>query len=896
MEEDQISLLCVVAHGYAPGTSVALGMPHSSDPVEATARADLAAGRWRKARDAFKELCKRDRAAFQPLLIEANVGLARSMLAKELISDARQVLTYLRTIAPPATIAALEAEITAHVARSPKAAPDPIALLLDGTLAPTDRRAIADQLVVAFTKSDMDSTTAELAQVVSDLRAIQHAIEFVCLGNHDGALEVVRPLGRDSAFAHWRLFIRAVAAFQRDDAGKAAQYFEALPPDSVPGRAGVAWLLALGKHVSTGKDACSDAVIEATGTLAGEPGWGRPLARADALWRAGKHEAAYRAVRDAQPSFPSDGVNFSAILSAFFFNAIFALPEGARDTYADSLWAIEGSRRAKSPTELMMIRRTLSLLTVAEGMDDLDSGALSELWEAFLRDQQRVHGQNPRLASAGWCWLGQILAQSRPQLPLRGRTAKNGNANASIAALEKSIALDAGNADAHLLLASAYSTAARPRDLNRVHDLMSERFPDSKQVLLAVGAGCIDRKTYSRAVACYQRALGLDRLDPATPDLFVTACLLLAVQHYQKGKLPAARQTFARTDDFAADSPENLVRGRWTLAARRGVLEMMYGDVTVGAAALDEARASSPSPAACLFFTRLAWSFYYAPSLRRLFPAPVKAELAAEAKRQPTVRDAAILVQLWKYFATTRSSRARTMDEEAWLRRYLKGTTRAPMAREDAARLVELLRAFPEFGQEGKAIASRVLKGDPTDPLFRLYRKLLQPFPRLTHADLESIHAEARRRGDTAAEQLARELSGDLGGLSAPFAEPWDGGEIQDEFDDADESIASALGSPEAIAFMELLASAPADEIPHLRKRRPQGMPAHLFDLLLMFARAGSVGPVFGVPVGKGPGKNPRTGKPRREKPRPVKPDPPPQAASPSKPPPEPDPAQVDLF
>lgn len=868
----------------------------SSDPVEVTARADLAAGRWRKARDAFKELLKRDRATFQPLLVEANVGLARSMLAKELISDARQVLTYLRTIAPPATIAALEAEITAHAARSPKVAPDPVAQLLDGTLAPTERRAIADQLVVAFAKSDVDTTTAEKAQVASDLRAIQQAIEFACLGNHDGALDLVRPLGRDSAFAHWRLFVRAVVAFQRGDGDKAAQYFEALPPDSVPGRAGVAWRLALGKHVITGKEASSDAVIEATGTLTGEPGWGRSLARAEVLWRAGKHASAYRAVRDTKPSFPSDGVDFSAVLSAFFFNAIFALPEGARDTYAASLWDIEGGRRAKSPAELMLIRRTLSLLTAAEGIDDVESDELSEMWEAFLRDQQRVHGQNTRLASAGWCWLGQVLARSRPQLPLRGRPAKHGNADASIAALEKSIALDAGNVDAHLLLASTYSTAARTRDRNRVHDLMSERFPDNKQVLLAVGAGCIDRKTYSRAVECYQRALVLDRLDPATPGLFVTACLLLAVQHYQKGKLPAARQAFSRTDDFAIDSSENLVRSQWTLAARRGVLEMMYGDATAGTAALDEARASSPSPAACLFLTRLAWSFYYAPSLRRLFPAPLKAEMAKETTRQPTVRDAVILVQLWKYFDTTRSSRARTLDEEAWLRRYLKGAARAPMAREDAARLLELLRAFPEFGQEGKSIASRMLKGDPADPLFRLYRGLLQPFPRLTHADLESIHAEARRRGDTAAEQLAREHSGDLGGLGAPFAEPWDGGEIEDEFDDGDESIASALGSPEAIAFMELLASAPANEIPALRKRRPQGMPAHLFDLLLMFARSGFAGPVFEIPIGMAPGRKARGDKPRREKPQPARPEPPPQAAPSIKPPPEPDPAQVDLF
>ena len=58
------------------------------DPLEKQAREYLAAGRWRKARDEFKVLVKKDRVRFLPLLIEANMGLAREMLGKGLVSEA----------------------------------------------------------------------------------------------------------------------------------------------------------------------------------------------------------------------------------------------------------------------------------------------------------------------------------------------------------------------------------------------------------------------------------------------------------------------------------------------------------------------------------------------------------------------------------------------------------------------------------------------------------------------------------------------------------------------------------------------------------------------------------------------------------------------------------------
>ncbi len=756
----------------------------SPDPFELQAHAHLAAERWRKARDAFKELCKRDRVKFQPSLVEANVGLARSMLHKRLVADAQQVLEYLKTIASPETIAALESEIATASVGASKPASDPVALLADGLLPPNDRCRMADQLVVAFSRGTMETGTAAKAQVIAELRAIQQAIEATCLDDPDRALDLVRPLKRDSAFAHWRVFVRAVVAYQRGEFEKARQYFEQLPADSGPGRAGAAWLLTIGVRVdTTAQGPRLEAVLDAAGALRDEPGWGRVLARAEALWRADKHAASYRAVRTAKASFPSDGVDLTSALSDFYFNAAIAMHDDHRRPYLDMLSEIEELRREKNPTELRQIRRILCLLATSGPGRDFETEDMRQLWEGFLQGHERAHGPNPRLASAALCWLGEVLARPLPPPTFFLRTPKRDDSADAIAALEKSIMLDPTNIRAHLLLASVYATAKRVRDRNRLLDVMAGRFPNDKGVLLAVGAACNDRKALVKATDYFARALALDRLDPTLPDLLVAAYHRLALQHMQKGRAAEGRRVMDRASEFGLNTSENLVRSRWCLAARRGVLESLYGDAPLSAVALDEARASSPSPAGFAFFVRSAWTHY---AIRRPVPASLEAELKRAATEQPNIRDAVMLVQLRLYWTSEGLLPRPGTVEESWLRRYLKAAARKPLIRDDAVSLLGLLRRLHGFREEALAFTAPVLKRDPTDPLFRLYRDLLQPYPMLTRAAIEDILAEARRRNDLAAEQLAHEAVGQLGMIgSAPLM--WEDDDEEDGIDDEDD-------------------------------------------------------------------------------------------------------------
>src|SRR5688500_17302560 len=94
-------------------------VPMPSPAVQAMIAAEervhalLEQGKWRQARNDLKSLVKTDRARFLPLLIDANVGLAREMLANGQTAQARQVLDYLATIASADRLRAIEIELAA---------------------------------------------------------------------------------------------------------------------------------------------------------------------------------------------------------------------------------------------------------------------------------------------------------------------------------------------------------------------------------------------------------------------------------------------------------------------------------------------------------------------------------------------------------------------------------------------------------------------------------------------------------------------------------------------------------------------------------------------------------------------------------------------------------------
>ncbi|MEI7955190.1 MAG: hypothetical protein WCJ66_08480, partial [Verrucomicrobiota bacterium] len=194
-------------------------------------------GRWRKARDAAKELVKRERERYLPLLIEANIGLTREMFAKGLLKEAATVVEYLATIAPASLVAGLRAELAAPVIKP--IAPDPVkteaagwwaaALRVDaaGTAAisAADLAAVDLLVTAALLPSVEDGDEREL-RLARELAAVRtawheagHAVAALAVGAAFSSASIRPSAGDGTAGGTFNFFFNVLVADVNGSAG-----------------------------------------------------------------------------------------------------------------------------------------------------------------------------------------------------------------------------------------------------------------------------------------------------------------------------------------------------------------------------------------------------------------------------------------------------------------------------------------------------------------------------------------------------------------------------------------------------------------------------------------------------------------------------------------------------
>jgi tetratricopeptide (TPR) repeat protein len=814
------------------------------NPIEARARDFLAQGRYRKARDDFKMLCRSDRAKYLPLLVQANVGLAREMLAKGLVSEAEQVVAYLKTIAPAAELHGLELELANKTGRLEARFSDFVPLLLDNKamLSESDRHRLVDQVVLAFKPVPADDPGR--AALAAEVRAVHEALQAVASQQLELAQDLIRSLSHRSLLNHWKLFIKGLTAFHSGDTERAARFFEELPPDSVPAKASQAYLLLTG-HGQSGPNSrtAPEHVIEMACRLAGQPGIGHVLVRAERHWRDQRPREMYRVLREMIGGFPSESLDWLGALSDFAFNCLFILPGEIAHDYSRLFEKLEQTQSIKSLTELAMILRILCLFNQPR----VAPFTLKVQWQTFLQIRERVHGSNQRLNSLAYAWLGEALSDHRPSAfwPVRHKSLMR-DAQGAVEALQMSVQLDQTNLAAHLKLCEVYERLGMDRERNRLLDHMTKRFPDNPAVLVQAGRACLERAAFGKGLDYLQAAFHLDRLDPSIRDLLMVGWFRQAQRYYQQGRLDQGRQTLEQTAELTADDPANLSRARWTVGLRRGLLELLFGDRAQGETLLEEARAAGPFPAAAAFYAHFAYRDLLHSEPNK---SPFLSEFNATRRRDANAAHAATLLRILQHWQVT-GDYDPAPGEERLLEAYLKTAVKRPFSRDEARQLVELTGSNSPLAPAVRRFIDKVLRGDPQDPLFRLYDFLLRPFrlsnPSEDEAELEPILEEAIRRKDELAVQLARRLLDNLP-APQPIATPVP---LEEDFEETldvlsepsvdDDSLPADL-SPEQAAtlavLLDVLRNASEAEIRELRETRPKDMPEFVFDMMLDAAR-----------------------------------------------------------
>jgi tetratricopeptide (TPR) repeat protein len=761
--------------------------PVSASPQERAAREFLAQGRFRKARDEFKLLCKIDRGKFLPLLVEANIGLAREMAGKGMLAEAQQVLSYLKTIASAEQLLGLELELgTGSATARPGAGLEDVLKALakpgpDGA----ERQHLADWAVLAF--EPVPTPSPETAALVQELAAIVSALRAISERQFDQALELVRPVGQASAFSHWKLFVKGLAAFHRGESERTARFFEGLPAGSAPGKASRSFLILLGSPpVTHDSPLPPETAIEWACRIAGERGLGGPLLRAEQAWRKDNPVQMYQNLRGGIARFPAEGTDLIGVLSEFAVNCCYTLPYRLQGNYEAWMDRIIDGESPKNPVELQLFLRA-RLMAAAGVMPD--SLAVEDL-ERYLRTREKLHGAVPALDSMAYGWLGEMF--TKPPLsgapvfffPNQSRSRMR-NVREAQRLLEKAVGLDEENLRASLSLCEVYRELKQEGNRNRLLDRMTARFPEKKQVLMLAGQACLERKAYTRALKYLDRALALDRLDSAIPDNLVKVHMLQAREWFQKSRLDDAREAMSQTASFEVSTPDNLTRSRWCLRIQQGLMELTWGDPARGGRLLEEARRESPSEAASLYYAGIA-DLEIKPGTAR--GSAYFDEFVGVRKKEAGMAQAVALTRIWLYGKERLADR---LDHQPGrlLEDYLRAALKRPFSREDGRRLVEFCLGEDEFIATGKAVVEKRVREDAGDPLFRLYRLRFrrgtcETDPEETRIELEEILAEATRRKD---EETARQARQELEGLKIPpptRRESFDDGDSPAEFDD----------------------------------------------------------------------------------------------------------------
>jgi hypothetical protein len=592
--------------------------PFASDSAAAPVLAALAAAKWRKARDLAKELCKKDRTRYLPLLIEANMGLARELRAKGLTQDAEPVLAYLKGICPVDLWDKLNHELAEAPRPAAAALPGPGVALsgnpaamiasvwptvleaaeLAGQSIPISapQWAAVDSAVGAFTPARKGEPGSIDARVAEELEVIHRACAATGDGRWEDAQESLRGLPRQSVFQHWRMFLRGVRHHFLRETESARRCFATLPRDGALARA-AATIAGEAAAPSLTKKAPARTRADWWLAVSGQPRTlAAPLAEAQLAWMRPDVRKCLDLLQKAfGRQFPRQQPDLAGLMSDVVLPLIPALSplEDKRERQWDRVQT--PLLQTSDPSHVLCALLRALCLRDAPVLSPHD---LFNNWVQMLSLQTRLHGPNPVRDGVGWLWLGEQLM--KPLVPglFPSKDSKHRHGAKALEALQKATALDPGNEAAHLALLRLLTERNEVSARNKLLDQLVKQFPENKEVLVQAGMLAAERRAFTKALQNLRAAQALDPLDRNVRAAIVSVLTAQAWELTKKQR--SAEAVWAEIDSLAQDAPgpHYHALARWTHRVRRAVLERSD-------ALAAEAAALAPDPILALFFEGL---------------------------------------------------------------------------------------------------------------------------------------------------------------------------------------------------------------------------------------------------------------------------------------------------
>ncbi|MEK7700089.1 MAG: hypothetical protein AAB332_06770 [Planctomycetota bacterium] len=695
--------------------------PIITETLEIQAREALAKGKFRQAKDAFKDLYKKDKVKYLPELLQCYLGLGQEMIQNGQLSDATQIIENIRALSRDG------GEVSLEIAIAMKMKDYETIARIYGRLVSQKKdvsgiqemSTVADALVIAFQEFPALKTARPEAH--GELLAVQQALEDVSGERYDDAWGKVKGIGAHSLFSRWKLFIKGMVAFYKNEDAKALEAFGRVPSDTLLHNVARSYISLMSKN-KLDRPQSSEPLLQKMCNIAGYPDLASTLPRADALWQSGLHYESYFHVYKNMQPFPGEGTDIAGVLSRFYFNMAHHLSPDETVSYLNTFLKRAETASIRYSLEWMLIYKTDSLFSLNSHKGDNDKycAECTDGWRYFLEAYTKIHGKNPKLESLVYATLGKLFSTERQEdsyLPVWKTFGKKNEVirNETLAEeyFNQSISADSGNKAAYLGLLNVYEKTNNRSKRNKLLDKLTPLFPDDAAILFKAGVNCIEREACVKGTKYLERATRLDSLNSEIKDYLGYAYVTTAHSYFKKGQIVEGRNIFKKTLQHGASNVKSFYRGHAFIYARWAVLELKTENEAVAAEKIQLSRENAVKLFALLYFTKLT-ARYYALSddeIQKLCP-----ELEQEWANPPTPDNAVGLIKVYHYYSTFKADWLKQEKEK--IIKYALDASVKPCTRDDAHTIV-LFSLFDKQAEKlGKTYINKMLQIDKNDPLF----------------------------------------------------------------------------------------------------------------------------------------------------------------------------------
>lgn len=576
------------------------------------AASELAAGNYRKARDLYRALHKEaPNQLYLDGLIESNASLAREMMAKGQTGSVKQVIDYLKTLPGTEDVVDLLSLSSAFAQEQWDTVRDLASHAMDsghGTRLVFPTVTVVDALVLA------DVLPKDLAKVGnnddsvtnwrSDWLAILSAMRSLTASHFPEAAETLRPIGRKSEFAEWKMLLRGIIAYYDGELETAERFFTSIKSRTLAAKTaqqyrGVANIREQPEAISS---LSNDQIAVLAAFANVSPQEIEVLIKADELWRKQKPIQSYKEIRRIRRKKDSSPPRWTRVLDDFYATATKALPDWLTRDYNTYFGAMLLGHDYLNDTEAFLAAR------MGQEMGTMDYEYTGHFGDPFIKFAKELFGPWPKLESQTWLKIGKKFHECAKRthsfyLHSAGKSQSMGKAERY---LDKAIEINPKNLDAHLALLSVYTADKTQSRHNKLLDSMVEDFPDSKVVCQLAGVLAIERKSYVKGLKFLERARQIDPLDTDLASLVLYAYEEQALEYYKKGRLNNARKALSEAETLLNNSRSAAIHHQ----IRGALLEQAYGDSEKGEIALEKILSESDSISAMGFYAVLM-AFHY---------------------------------------------------------------------------------------------------------------------------------------------------------------------------------------------------------------------------------------------------------------------------------------------